>query len=645
MCGIAGLILARPIDLDEAVRLAGSMADTLIHRGPDAFGSHIDPSRRVVLAHRRLAILDLSPAGQQPMTSRSGRWTVVFNGEIYNHVAVRAELGSRGTEFRGHSDTETMVEAIDRWGIDEALLRTNGMFAIAAWDSHCARLLLARDRLGEKPLYWTHQGGTFAFASELRGLRAVPNIDLRIDPHAAAAMLRWSFVPRPGTIYQDVRQLAPGGLLAVGFDHERIDVDERAWWSLSDTISSALGTRTTQSLDAAADELEPLLADAVALRLQSDVPLGAFLSGGIDSSLVAALAQRGDRTGSLRTFTVAMPEIGFDESAHAATVARHLGSDHTSVRLTAADAFELVPRLPRIWDEPFADPSMLPNALLCQAAREHLSVCLGGDGGDELFAGYNRHAMGASMHRRLARLPTGVRRAAAAAAMWPAPDTIDRFGDVANRLLPASRRPSNLGDKLQKVAAMLGSDAAAWETFAQVWPQSALGVVASHPAIPHTTLPIDDIERMMLADTAVVLSDQMLVKVDRASMAASLEVRSPLLDHRLLEWAWRQPIDVKTRGGVGKLVLRRVAERVLPAEIADRPKMGFDPPLAGWLRNELRPWAADLLADPRSVGEGWIDGAAVQRAWSEHSSGTRNWDYRLWGVLMLESWLAEHHPH
>jgi asparagine synthase (glutamine-hydrolysing) len=339
-----------------------------------------------------------------------------------------------------------------------------------------------------------------------------------------------------------------------------------------------------------------------------------------------------------------MPELGFDESRHAATVARHLGTDHQQVDLSLANAFELIPRLPTIWDEPFADPSMLPTALLCGAARRHLTVCLGGDGGDELFAGYNRHVFGASISRRAARLPTGVRRAVAGALLAPSPRAIDRASHAVSRVLPASRRIPNAGDKVQKVAALLRADGRSWDALAQIWPSSNLGTTPAGPSVPHLAADVDDVEQLMVADTSAVLPDQMLVKVDRASMAASLEVRSPFLDHRLLEWSWRQPTQIKTAGGVGKLVLRRVAERVLPAEIVDRPKVGFDPPLGAWLRNELRPWAGDLLANPRSVSEGWIDGSAVQRVWAQHLSGERNWDYRLWGVLMLEAWLVEHHP-
>ncbi len=641
MCGIVGLA-GEYGQRDQLAHLAGLMASTLVHRGPDGHGVYADDNAPLALGFRRLAVIDLSPAGNQPMTSRSGRWVIVFNGEIYNHRDLRAELQAAGTTFRGHSDTETLVEAIDAWGFEATLRRTNGMFAIAAWSVAERQLLLARDRLGEKPLYWQHDGRRLAFASELRALRALPDSNLSIDPAAATALLRWSYVPHPNTIYTQVNQLPPGHMLTVNLSANAPAVREHPWWSLPGTIETALGRRAPIGLDAAADQLEPLLADAIAIRQQSDVPLGAFLSGGVDSSLIAAFAQSGAAE-NLNTFTVRMPDLGFDESVPAFEVARHLGTNHEIIDLSLAEALAHIPTLARTWDEPYADPSMLPTALLCRAARRHLTVCLGGDGGDELFAGYNRHAMGARFSGGTSRLPASVQRGLGNLLLRPSPARIDSLGRAASRLLPASRRLPNLGDKVQKAGMLLNSSGSIWEKLAEVWPQSELGVSALQPSVPTVSGVVDPVEQMMLADTAAVLPDQMLVKIDRASMAASLEVRVPFLDHRILEWSWQQPLSVKTAGGVGKLVLRRLAERMLPPEITNRPKMGFDPPLGGWLRNELRPWASDLLAAPRSVGQGWVSADALQRVWKEHLSGQRNWEYRIWGVLMLESWLAEHH--
>lgn len=637
MCGIAGIIDPHaPSDVTDAT--VRRMAAAIAHRGPDEDGFFLDASAGVALGHRRLSVVDLSPAGAQPMASRSGRWVVIYNGELYNQYEVRRELGASVPSWRGHSDTETLVEAIDEWGIDGALARLEGMFAIAAYDTVQRRLVIARDRLGEKPLYWAWHDGRFVFASELAALRAVPGLDLEIDAAAVASVLRWSFVPHPHTIYRGVHQLPPGHLLVVDTGATACPTPA-CWWSLGETVATAPKAREGLTLDAAANELEQLLAASVAARLESDVPLGAFLSGGIDSSLVAALAQRAMGGQRLRTFTVSMPDAGLDEAEHAAVVARHLGTDHDTLNLGLRDALDTITTLPTMWDEPFADPSMLPSALLCRAAREHVTVCLGGDGGDEVFAGYNRHAAGVRVDAFGRRLPAWLSAGIARAALRAPSRWLDRVGR--QRVFGAL---PNLGDKVQKAALLMGSDAALWEQLAGIWPADALPVAAHQPMLPTQAAAMGRVEQLMLADTAAVLPDQMLVKVDRASMAASLEVRSPFLAPSLLEWSWGLPLELKTHRGVGKIVVRRLAHDLLPAAIADRKKLGFDPPLAGWLRNELRPWAESLLAAPRCVDEGWLDGDRLRVTWAEHLAGTRNWDYRLWAVLMLEAWMQEHHP-
>ncbi len=642
MCGVVGLV-RRQATRDQLADHVNRMAATLAHRGPDGHGCYTDPDAPVALGFRRLAIIDLSPTGDQPMASRSGRWVIVFNGEVYNHLLLRSELANAGVTFRGRSDTETLVEAVDAWGFETALQRTNGMFAIAAWDTTARRLWLARDRLGEKPLYWMQSTNGLAFASELRALRTLSEPSLSIDPAAATALLRWSYIPHPHTIYDQVRQLVPGGVLEVDLADPEMVVSERSWWSLDDTVERSVRERRGTTIDDAVAELKPLLADAVATRLESDVPLGAFLSGGIDSSLVAAFGQQAT-AGQLRTFTVRMPDIGFDESVAAENVARALGTRHETIDLSLAEALTSVTKLAKIWDEPYADPSMLPTALLCSAARRHVTVCVGGDGGDELFGGYNRHTFGDRISRWSAHVPARLRPAISRALLLPSSHRLDALGRVTSSLLPTSARVPDLAGKLRKTSSLVGNSRSAWETLTEVWPVDALGADPRGPAVPTPSCNLSGVELMMFADTATVLPDQMMVKVDRASMHSSLEVRTPFLDHRLLEWSWRQPPELKISGASGKVILRKLASQMLPAATASRPKMGFDPPLGGWLRHELKPWADALLTRPRAVDEGWLDGVALRQVWDEHLSGKRNWEHRLWAVLMLESWLAEHHP-
>lgn len=632
MCGVAGLV--RPQQPLGVHRVAAAMATALVSRGPDGEGAWSDEAVGVALSHRRLAVIDTSPTGTQPMASADGRYVVVLNGEIYDHRSLRAELGER--RYSGHGDTATLVEAIAAWGVEHAVARTCGMFALAVWDTVDRRLTLVRDRLGEKPLYWTVQDGTVGFASQPSALRHVPGIVLEVDPRSATALLRRSFVPHPWTIHRDVRQVPPGGLIEVEIgEGGRLRVAERTWWSLADTVGSARSARLDVTAAEAADLVDDAVGRAVARRLESDVPLGAFLSGGIDSSIVASHAQRALGDARLRTFTVALPDAGLDESRHAERVARHLGTDHTTVTLTAADVRDVIPGLAAVYDEPFADPSMLPTALLMATAARHLTVAVSGDGGDEVFAGYNRHAAGAVWERRFGAL-SGPIRSVTSAALGSIPP---RFVDGAARLLPASRRPPNMGDKVHKLAALAGSTDATWDTLAGTWPARHLG--AHHDVVRPDIAALEPVERLMALDTASVLPDEMLVKVDRASMAVGLEVRVPLLDPDLLTLAWRLPTHHKVANGVGKVVLREAARRHLPDDIARRPKMGFDPPLGQWLRSDLRAWADDLLARPVCVDRGWIDGGALQRTWAEHRRGAANHEYRLWAVLMLENWLHQ----
>jgi asparagine synthase (glutamine-hydrolysing) len=632
MCGIAGIV--RPQQPLGVHRVAAAMATALASRGPDGEGVWSDEVVGVAVSHRRLAVIDTSPTGAQPMSSADGRYVVVLNGEIYDHRMLRAELGDR--PYSGHGDTATLVEAIAAWGVERSVARTCGMFAVAVWDTVDRRLTLVRDRLGEKPLYWTVQNGIVAFASQPSALRRVPGITLEVDPLAATALLRRSFVPHPWTIHRDVRQVPPGGLVEIDVAGEgRLCVTERTWWSLTDTLRSARANGLEVPLDAATELVDDAVGRAVAVRLESDVPLGAFLSGGVDSSIVASHAQRALGERRLRTFTVAMPDEGFDESHHAERVARHLGTDHTTVALTTADVLDVIPHLATVHDEPFADPSMLPTALLMATAARQLTVALSGDGGDELFAGYNRHAAGAVWARRFGALPGPVRSATSAVLRSVPP----RVVDGAARILPASRRPPNLGDKVHKLGALAGSSDFTWDALAATWPTLHLG--AHHDVVRPDLVGWEPVEQWVALDTASVLPDDMLVKVDRASMAAGLEVRVPLLDPELVSLAWRLPTQHKVVDGIGKIVLRSAARRHLPDDLAHRPKMGFDPPLGRWLRTELRPWADDLLNRPTCVERGWLDGAALRRTWDEHRRGTANHEYRLWAVLMLENWLHQ----
>jgi asparagine synthase (glutamine-hydrolysing) len=647
MCGIAG-VLGPPGDPIERAAVAARMAATLVHRGPDDFGSWADPTGEAAFGFQRLSILDLSSEGHQPMTSSDGRYTVVFNGEIYNFASLREELAANGSSFRGRSDTEVLLEATTRWGIQAAIPRLWGMFAFGMWDGRDRVLHLVRDRLGKKPLYYGWQGSTFLFGSELKALRAHPDFRAPIDRDALVSYLRFSYVPAPRSIYEDVRKLPPASWVTVRADRP-LDVPEpRRYW---DPVAVALAGQEDPlrlSDDDATCELERLLADAVRLRAIADVPIGAFLSGGIDSSTVVALLQAQSQL-RVSTFTIGFDASEYDESAQARTVARHLGTDHTELRVTPEDTRAVIPRLAELYDEPFADSSQIPTFLVSELARRRVTVALSGDGGDEIFGGYNRYVAGTRLWRRLAGVPLPIRRGAAGLADAIPPRVWDRTGAAIDRLLPARRRGLISGNRVQKLATVLdlGSIDEMYARLVSTWPDPGRLVLGGNePEVPWRAVRADlprPADRMMLFDLLGYLPDDILTKVDRASMGTSLEVRAPFLDHRVVEFAWRLPLRQKIRGGVSKWLLRQVLERHVPQSLIERPKHGFGVPIDAWLRGPLHEWAEDLLSEERLGREGFLDPAPVRSALREHLQGKRNRQHELWTVLMFESWLDQQH--
>jgi asparagine synthase (glutamine-hydrolysing) len=637
MCGIAGLVdLERRFEPDLLRNVASRMADTLRHRGPDDRGVWIDPAAGIALGHTRLAIIDLSPAGAQPMLSSCGRFALSYNGEIYNAPELRSELEAAGRKFRGHSDTEVMVEGFAVWGVRPTVERLIGMFAFAAWDWASRVLTLARDRLGIKPLYWGHVDGNLVFASELKTLKTVPGWRGEIDPDALSAFLRFGYVPAPMSIYRGIKKLMPGTLLEC---HEDGSIRHETYWSLSDVAGRGLSSPLDISDADATAMVEELLSDAVRRRMVADVPLGVFLSGGIDSSTVAALMQA-NSTRPVRTFSIGFREPAYDEAAHAKQVAARLGTEHTELYVTPAETRAVIPKLQDIYDEPFADSSQIPTYLVAEMTRKHVAVALSGDGGDEVFAGYNRYGQGLALAKMIRRLPKPLRQAMAGAMTAVKPGTWDSLAIV----LPSQMRPRLLGDKIHKLAGVLSEDAIGFYRHLVTQWSSASSLVRAASA-PDESLYADAIRRrfpddvswMQYLDTLTYLPDDILAKVDRASMAVALEVRVPLLDHRVVELSWRLPQRFKLRGGTGKWLLRQIAYKYVLKDLLERPKMGFAIPIDQWLRGPLRDWADDLIGSLVRNGD-VIDGAPVAEKWAEHQSGARNWQYFLWNVLMYEAW-------
>jgi asparagine synthase (glutamine-hydrolysing) len=643
MCGLTGFFGGgrEAADIDTA---ACMMAERISHRGPDDSGVWSDAEIGIAIAHRRLSIVDLSPAGHQPMSSACGRYVLAFNGEIYNHLALRAELDLiREINWRGHSDTETLLAGFAAWGVAATLQRAVGMFAIALWDRQEQRLTLARDRLGEKSLFYGWVCGAFVFGSELKALRAYPGFDNPISRDALALYTQHCTVPAPHSIYQDIFKLEPGCFLsldAAGLAAKTVKLE--AYWRLTDVVRQGLATPIKNEAEALTT-LEATLREAVALQAVADVPLGAFLSGGVDSSTIVALMQA-QSSRPVQTFTVGFDEAGFDESPHALAVAKHLGTEHHALRVTAADAQAVIPLLPAMYDEPFADSSQIPTHLVSKAARQHVTVALSGDAGDELFGGYNRYFWGQRVWNRLGWMPSIVRQGLGSGITQVPVAAWDALG----RKLPGAHGIARLGDKAHKLAHRLKTVQSVDDLYRSLvteWPQGTELVRGARPL----TTKLDDSRlaaviadaehRMMLWDSVTYLPDDILTKVDRAAMSVSLETRVPFLDHRVVELAWRLPLHMKIRGGQGKWALRQVLYKYVPRELIERPKAGFGIPVGQWLRGPLREWAEELLDEARLEREGYFYPAPIRQVWQEHVSGRHDWTARLWTVLMFQAWL------
>ena len=648
MCGIAGILdLKGQTTADDLTGLASGMASRLAHRGPDQDGDFTDAQAGMALAHCRLSILDLSDAGRQPMQSRNGRFVLAFNGEIYNHAEIRSLLerdGHFAGPWRGRSDSEVLVEAVAALGFEKTLALCAGMFAVAVWDREARTLFLARDRLGEKPLYYARLQDRFVFASELKALAGLPGFSPAIDRDALTLYLRLSCIPAPRTIYRGVLKLPAGTWLAVRPGDR--EAEPRPYWSLAQVMRVAVERPFSGSEDEAITELERLLSRAVSDEMVADVPLGVLLSGGVDSSLIAALMQeKSDRP--VRSFTIGFTDRSHDESADAARVARFLGTEHTELTATAKDALDLVPELARVYDEPFADPSQVPTLLLARLTRAHVTVCLTGDGGDEAFAGYNRHVAGPGLLRRLSALPAGLRRILSLGIAAVPPGLWEGAHRLASPLLSGRLDVRLFGDKMRKLGRVLpASDLASfYRGLVSAWPEPADLVVGG--VEPRSILdapgPFDAVEdpllRLQALDLAWYLPDDILVKVDRAAMSVALETRAPYLDHRVVEFALRLPAGLKVGHGLGKRCLRELLYRRVPRDLVERPKMGFGPPLGAWLRGPLRDWAAGLLEPHRLARQGLLNPLPVARCFEAHCAGRADNSQRLWAVLMLQAWL------
>jgi asparagine synthase (glutamine-hydrolysing) len=641
MCGFTGFLQRRGGAAEELEALARSMASRIVHRGPDDSGEFADAPAGLAFGFRRLSIVDLSPLGHQPMTSASGRYTVIYNGEVYNFLALRAELEREGASFRGHSDTEVMLAAFEAWGIETAVQRFNAMFAMAVWDRVERVLWLGRDRIGKKPLYYGRASdGALLFASELKALFAYPAFEPKIDRDVLALYLRFGYVPGPYCIYEGFRKVPPATLLR--FDAQQLEPRVVPYWSLADVAASGAAAPFAGDEKDAVDELERNLLEAVRLRMVADVPLGAFLSGGVDSSLIVGLMQSVSSR-PVKTFTIGFHEQAYNEAHFAKAVADHVHTDHTELYLSAEETEKILPLMPAIYDEPFADSSQVPTYLVSRLARSEVTVALSGDAGDELFGGYNRYLWASSRTAKLMRLPRPLRLALGRSLRGVPARAWDRMYRIAEPLLPGASRMATPGEKAHKLGRTLSTSSmrAAYADIVTFWREPLVfganllptALDAPPPRLGSLT------EEMMYLDAVTYLVDDILVKVDRAAMAVSLEPRAPYLDVNVVELAWRLPLQMKLRGGRGKWILRRLLDRYVPPALIERPKAGFGIPIGDWIRGPLRGWADEYLNEGRLRREAFLDPEPVTRMWREHLAGRGNHQSLLWAVLMFEAWL------
>ena len=651
MCGIAGFLNIMPSSASQLTDIASKMGRQLIHRGPDDDGVWVDPEVGIALAHRRLSILDLSDSGHQPMASNCGRYRLIFNGEIYNHIQIREKLSSARTHetlvFRGRSDTETLLSAIANWGVEATVKELNGMFAFAVWDRLEKTLYLTRDRMGEKPLYYCLSNGSLVFGSELKALKEHPGIKFEVDRKALSLFMSRSFIPSPYSIYKDVFKLSPSTMLKINLDDISKGCLQRPtpYWSFRKVALSGQDNMFQGDEEDATIELESILKSAVLDQMNADVPLGAFLSGGIDSSTIVALMQK-QSSRPIQTFTVGFEEAEHNEASHAKSVAHHLGTQHNEMFVTPSETQELMPQIGNLYDEPFADVSQVPTFLVSKLAKNNVTVCLSGDGGDELFGGYNRHASAASFWRGLGWLPYNMRKKLSWLLTNVSPTTWNDYHKYASILLPQLATQKFVGDKLHKLALILqatsGDDV--YHRIVSKW-QGNEGVVKNAQRLAQV---ISDVEvsdlaemehRLMFLDATTYLPDNILVKVDRAAMGVSLETRIPMLDHRVIDFAWSLPLQMKVRNHTGKIILRKVLARHVPPELTGRPKAGFGVPIDGWLRGSLKKWAEDLLDENKIRQQDYLCYDEIKKKWHDHQDMKRNWSQDIWNVLMFQHWL------